>query len=79
MRFLHRIYARFMGYFWLPCPACGKMFGGHEAFHTRTVLVGGRSMVTCGCIDLIPLAFDEARYPVPLPVLPARSEGGEGT
>lgn len=19
-----------MGYFWLPCPVCGKMFGGHE-------------------------------------------------
>ena len=19
-----------LGYFWLPCPRCGRMFGGHE-------------------------------------------------
>lgn len=30
MRFLHRLYAFFFGYFWLPCPVCGKYFGGHE-------------------------------------------------
>ena len=29
-RRLHRIYARLMGYFWLPCPKCGEYFGGHE-------------------------------------------------
>ena len=29
-RFLHRLYANVMGYFWLPCPNCGRMFGGHE-------------------------------------------------
>ena len=29
-RWLHRLYARFLGYFWLPCPICGRCFGGHE-------------------------------------------------
>ncbi len=24
------IRARLGGYFWLPCPLCGRMFGGHE-------------------------------------------------
>lgn len=31
MRLLNRIYAFLFGYFWLPCPLCGEMFGGHEA------------------------------------------------
>ena len=30
MRTLNRIYAWLFGYFWLPCPVCGRMFGGHE-------------------------------------------------
>lgn len=29
-RFLHWLYAEINGYFWLPCPICGKCFGGHE-------------------------------------------------
>ena len=29
-RLLNKIYAKLCGYFWLPCPMCGKMFGGHE-------------------------------------------------
>lgn len=29
-RWAHRAYARALGYFWLPCPACGRPFGGHE-------------------------------------------------
>ena len=29
-RLLHKLYANFFGYFWLPCPLCGEMFGGHE-------------------------------------------------
>ena len=29
-RWLHKLYANFMGYFWLPCPLCGQMTGGHE-------------------------------------------------
>ncbi len=26
----NRLRARIGGYFWLPCPLCGQMFGGHE-------------------------------------------------
>lgn len=26
----HEWYARTFGYFWLPCPLCAVMFGGHE-------------------------------------------------
>jgi hypothetical protein len=29
-RLLHRLWAALLGYFWLPCPACRKPFGGHE-------------------------------------------------
>lgn len=30
MRVLQRLRALTGGYFWLPCPICGEMFGGHE-------------------------------------------------
>ena len=29
-RTVHKAYANFAGYFWLPCPVCERMFGGHE-------------------------------------------------
>ncbi len=29
-RWIHRWYAWVAGYFWLPCPVCGREFGGHE-------------------------------------------------
>jgi len=29
-RWINRIYARVFGYFWIPCPICGRDFGGHE-------------------------------------------------
>lgn len=29
-RWAHRLYAHAFGYFWLPCPACSRRFGGHE-------------------------------------------------
>ena len=29
-RFIHCILAHGRGYFWLPCPICGRKFGGHE-------------------------------------------------
>jgi len=29
-RLYNRAYAFLRGYFWLPCPICGKKFGGHE-------------------------------------------------
>ena len=31
VEFLHHLWAITFGYFWLPCPNCGRMFGGHEA------------------------------------------------
>ena len=29
-RWAHRLYANAFGYFWAPCPLCGRDFGGHE-------------------------------------------------
>ena len=29
-RIVHRLYAWALGYFWIPCPLCGRHFGGHE-------------------------------------------------
>jgi len=29
-RWIHKLYANAFGYFWLPCPICGRKFGGHE-------------------------------------------------
>jgi len=29
-RWIHRLWAFVAGYFWLPCPECGRYFGGHE-------------------------------------------------
>ena len=33
-RLVNWVYALACGYFWLPCPLCGRMFGGHEAART---------------------------------------------
>jgi hypothetical protein len=30
MQLLHRFYAFALGYFWLPCPLCGRHTGGHQ-------------------------------------------------
>jgi hypothetical protein len=30
-RWVHHAYALVAGYFWLPCPLCDRLFGGHEA------------------------------------------------
>lgn len=29
-RWRHRLFAEFFGYFWMPCPVCQQMTGGHE-------------------------------------------------
>lgn len=42
MRFLNWLYAELFNYFWLPCPICGQMFGGHECGQT-----GYRGRVVC--------------------------------
>ena len=45
-RLLNKIYAFIMGYFWLPCPNCGKMFGGHESGH-KSILKNGNLFTVC--------------------------------
>lgn len=47
-RLFHRLYAGFFGYFWLPCPKCGEMFGGHQvAIKTASVTCAGTNKVVC--------------------------------
>lgn len=45
-RFLHKLYAHTANYFWLPCPRCGQMFGGHESAGTDWIL-DGKGRMTC--------------------------------
>jgi hypothetical protein len=33
-RWLNRWYATYFRYFWMPCPRCGREFGGHEMGRT---------------------------------------------
>ena len=48
MRLLHKAYAKFMGYFWLPCPVCGTEFGGHEVPPTTPLVSDdGSAHVVC--------------------------------
>jgi hypothetical protein len=55
LRWAHRWYASAFGYFWLPCPLCGREFGGHEwrpvAGKVASVPdpLGGPSSSTCIC------------------------------
>ena len=52
-RWIHQLYALAMGYFWLPCPICGRYFGGHEWRDpaARIQLTGGRGIGVCdACI-----------------------------
>ena len=57
MRRLHKLYALLFRYFWLPCPVCGKYFGGHELssnnFLALLVSEDGTEHLVCpdpGCI-----------------------------
>lgn len=47
MRFLHKLWAGVAGYFWLPCPKCGDMFGGHETGNTSLADSEGIKWVCC--------------------------------
>ncbi len=40
-RWFNCIFAFLGGYFWLPCPLCGKNFGGHEWFNDYESLYNG--------------------------------------
>lgn len=37
IEFLHWFWATLWGYFWQPCPNCGRMFGGHEIGERKLV------------------------------------------
>lgn len=47
LRWYSYLYAKANGYFWLPCPVCGNMFGGHEMGGGRLRLGGIRGKMTC--------------------------------
>lgn len=47
MRILHRLYAEKFGYFWLPCPECGEMFGGHETRSSLSVAMHDKNVIIC--------------------------------
>ena len=48
-RWYNRIYAGWIGYFWLRCP-CGEMFGGHECAPTGLMMGWSHGQNVCqGC------------------------------
>ena len=55
LRIFARIHASVGGYFWLPCPVCKRMFGGHEFKPGRTPLIEvqgeGFQRGRCVCSD----------------------------
>ena len=81
MRLLNKIYAKIFGYFWLPCPVCGRMFGGHEISNLYTAaLFSDDGHAYCVCPD--PLCSEAATvlnmgkgYPVPIRLNKAASKG----
>lgn len=36
-RWINRLYAHILGYFWLPCNICGKNYGGHETYGSSNI------------------------------------------
>lgn len=51
-RFIHRLYAWLTGRFWLPCPICGREFGGHENGTGHLLTNFGEGEMVCpNCVD----------------------------
>ena len=46
-RFIQAFYAFINGYFWLPCPLCGKYFGGHETAKDDLYIGWGKGRCVC--------------------------------
>lgn len=52
-RWVHWTWAQLNGYFWWPCPSCGKPFGGHETqqvkghFHSRPTADNAEGEMIC--------------------------------
>jgi hypothetical protein len=55
-RWVQHIRAILGGYFWLPCPMCGKPFGGHEAHGSLYYGMGHGALVCANCAELARLA-----------------------
>lgn len=39
IRWISYLYAWINSYFWLPCPLCGRHFGGHEWYPGNTLMI----------------------------------------
>jgi len=63
MRQLHRLYAWLLGYFWLSCTRCGRMFGGHEQPLGIYHRADGTSQATC---PECPRVYYEVGYSGPI-------------
>jgi hypothetical protein len=50
-RFLHWLYAHLFAYFWLPCPICEEMFGGHEARWALMDTLSSGHAVCPNCVE----------------------------
>ena len=61
-RFIERIRAFYGGYFWLPCPVCGKMFGGHELRNSGYLIIGRRHMGVCNDCPELAAKINERNY-----------------
>lgn len=46
-RHLAKFRARVQGYFWLPCPRCGRMFAGFECGKGSVEQVDGSHRIAC--------------------------------
>jgi len=59
-RVFHRFWARFTGYFWIPCPLCGERFGEHEWVSELAKIpkIGHSDM----CVDVCNDCIEAARY-----------------
>ena len=54
MRIFHKLYAKMFGYFWIPCPLCGDMFGGHERHAKKSLRVSNNSgKVVCQYCEIV--------------------------
>lgn len=65
MRILHKLYANICGYFWLPCPNCKRMFGGHECIpFGKTKLIEGHAYCVCPECNKNPNVITETSLPI---------------
>ena len=69
-RFLNWLYAFIFGYFWLPCPLCGKNFGGHESHGMLMTSYGGGVCVCYNCKEIAEKLNKENNYFMPEYLIP---------